>query len=219
MTMVDVPIAIIGAGFAGLGMAIRLLAAGRRDFVVLERAASVGGTWRDNTYPGVACDVPAHLYSYSFELNPRWTKPYAPQHEIQAYLEHCAAKYGVQPHLRFRTGVREARYDEASATWTLALDGGETLRCRVLISCAGHGLSVPAVPALPGAGTFAGATMHSARWDHSVSLAGKRVAVIGTGASAIQLVPAIASEVAALTLFQRTAGWVQPKLDGGISPR
>jgi cation diffusion facilitator CzcD-associated flavoprotein CzcO len=219
MTMVDVPIAIIGAGFAGLGMATRLLAAGRRDFVVLERASSVGGTWRDNTYPGVACDVPAHLYSYSFELNPGWTQPYARQHEIHAYLEHCAAKYGVHPHLRFNTGVRDASYHEPSATWTLTLDDGETLRCRVLISCAGHGLSVPALPDLPGRDAFAGTAMHSARWDHSVPLAGKRVAVIGSGASAIQLVPAIVPEVAALTLFQRTAGWVQPKLNGGISPR
>jgi cation diffusion facilitator CzcD-associated flavoprotein CzcO len=125
----------------------------------------------------------------------------------------------VRAHLRLGTGVREARYDEASATWQLALDDGSSLRCRVLISCAGHGLSVPALPALPGQGAFAGTTMHSARWDHAVSLAGKRVAVIGTGASAIQLVPAIVPEVAALTLFQRTAGWVQPKLNGGISPR
>ncbi len=217
--MAFVPIAIIGAGFAGLGMAIRLLAEGLEDFVVLERATSVGGTWRDNTYPGVACDVPAHLYSYSFELHPEWTKPYAPQREIKEYLEHCATKYGVRAHLRLGTGVEEARYDDATATWTLTLSDGSTLRCRVLISCAGHGLSVPALPEIPGRDSFAGATMHSARWDHSVALAGKRVAVIGTGASAIQLVPELAKSVASLTLFQRTAGWVQPKLDGGISPR
>lgn len=216
---VDVPIAIIGAGFAGLGMAIRLLAAGRRDFVVLERAQSVGGTWRDNTYPGVACDVPSHLYSYSFELNPEWTRPYAPQREIQAYLERCATKYGVRPHLRFGAGVKRASYDEARATWTLELDDGGALTCRVLISCAGHGLSVPALPDVPGRERFAGVTMHSARWDHAVSLAGKRVAVIGTGASAVQIIPAIAEEVAALTVFQRTPGWVQPKLGGSIGPK
>lgn len=222
MTVVDVPIAIIGAGFAGLGMAIRLLGAGRRDFVVLERAKTVGGTWRDNTYPGVACDVPAHLYSYSFELNPEWTQPYAPQREIQEYLERCATKYGVRSHLRLGVGVEAAVYDDASATWALRLDDGSSLRCRVLISCAGHGLSVPALPDLPGRASFTGATMHSARWDHSVELAGKRVAVIGSGASAIQLVPALVNDerakLAKLTLFQRTAGWVQPKLDGGISP-
>lgn len=216
---VDAHIAIIGAGFAGLGMAIQLLAAGRRDFVVIERAASVGGTWRDNTYPGVACDVPSHLYSYSFELNPDWTQPYAPQREIQAYLERCAAKYGVHPHLRLGTGVQRATYDEARAVWELLLDDGAALTCRVLISCAGHGLSVPALPDLPGRDRFAGVTMHSARWDHSVSLAGKRVAVVGTGASAVQLIPAIAPEVASLTVFQRTPGWVQPKLSGGISPK
>lgn len=220
---VDIPIAIIGAGFAGLGLAIKLLEQGRRDFVVLEKAQTVGGTWRDNTYPGVACDVPAHLYSYSFELNPEWTQPYAPQREIQAYLERCADKYGVRPYLRLGVGVKAAEYEEATATWRLTLDDGGTLRCGVLISCAGHGLSVPALPALPGRDSFRGVAMHSARWDHSVDLSGKRVAVIGTGASAIQIVPALVKgekgELAALTVFQRTAGWVQPKLNGGISPK
>jgi cation diffusion facilitator CzcD-associated flavoprotein CzcO len=210
-------IAIIGAGFAGLGMAIKLLAEGREDFVVLEKAQSVGGTWRDNTYPGVACDVPAHLYSYSFELNPRWTQPYAPQAEIQEYLEHCATKYGVRPHLRLGVGVKAARYQDATSTWKLELDDGEELECRVLLSCAGHGLSVPALPEIAGRDTFRGVSMHSARWDHAVELEGKRVAVIGTGASAIQLVPQLAKRAGRLTVFQRTAGWVQPKLNGAIS--
>jgi cation diffusion facilitator CzcD-associated flavoprotein CzcO len=214
---VDVPIVIIGAGFAGLGMAIRLLAAGRDDFVVLEAATAVGGTWRDNVYPGVACDVPAHLYSYSFELNPRWTQPYAPQREIRAYLEHCVTKYGVGPYLRLGVAVREATYDEATATWALQLADGSTVRAQVVISAAGHGLSVPAIPAL--AARFTGVTMHSARWDPSVSLAGKRVAVIGTGASAIQIIPAIADQVERLTVFQRTPAWVLPKLNGEISER
>lgn len=211
-----VEIAIIGAGFAGLGMAIKLLAEGREDFVVLEKAGSVGGTWRDNTYPGVACDVPAHLYSYSFELNPRWTQPYAAQKEIQEYLEHCATKYGVRKHLRLGVGVKAARYGDQSATWRLELDDGSELECRVLISCAGHGLSVPALPEIAGRDSFRGASMHSARWDHGVELEGKRVAVIGTGASAIQIVPQLAKKAARLTVFQRTAGWVQPKLNGAI---
>jgi cation diffusion facilitator CzcD-associated flavoprotein CzcO len=215
----DVPIAIIGAGFAGLGMAIRLLGAGRRDFVVLEAAEAVGGTWRDNIYPGVACDVPAHLYSYSFELNPEWTQPYAPQREIRAYLERCVAKYGIGPYLRMGAAVQEASYEGERATWRLRLRDGSIVRARIVISGAGHGLSVPARPALPGLDRFAGVTMHSARWDASTSLAGKRVAVVGTGASAIQIIPAIAAQVERLTVFQRTAAWVLPKLNGKISAR
>jgi len=209
---------VVGAGFSGLCAGIELRRAGIEDFVILEKADRVGGTWRDNVYPGAACDIPSHLYSYSFEPNPRWSRAYGGQPEILAYLEHCADTYGLRPHLRFGAAVERAAYDEASATWTVSVRGGPTLTARALIL--GNGaLHLPAIPELPGRASFAGASFHSARWDHGYPLDGKRVAVIGTGASTIQFVPQIAPRVAALSVFQRTPPWIVPKLDRPISDR
>ncbi len=193
-------------------MAIRLKQAGVDSFVVLERGNDVGGTWRDNRYPGCACDVPSHLYSFSFELDPDWSRMYATQPEIQAYLQRCADEYGIRPHIRFGANVVEAAYDDAAAGWTVRTADGRELRARVVVSAMG-GLSRPHVPGLPGIERFRGARFHSAEWDHSYDLRGKRVAVIGTGASAIQFVPQIAPGVAQLDLYQRTPPWILPKLD------
>jgi len=212
----DCSVLIVGAGFAGLGMAIRLKQAGIDDFVVLEAATGVGGTWRDNHYPGCACDVQSHLYSFSFEPWPRWTRDFAPQKEILEYLEHCTDKYGVRPHIRFGARVNKGRFDERSGEWELTTTDGRTFRARVVVSGTGP-LSRPQLPDIPGLSSFEGKTFHSARWDDSFSLAGKRVAVIGTGASAIQIVPNIAPEVGKLFVYQRTAPWVMPKPDGPIA--
>ncbi|GAC1409004.1 MAG: NAD(P)/FAD-dependent oxidoreductase [Candidatus Velthaea sp.] len=213
----DTDVIIVGAGFAGLGMAIQLKKA-HTAFIVLERADDVGGTWRDNTYPGCACDIPSTLYSYSFEPNPAWTRVYPRQGELLEYLRRCALKYHVRANIRFNTGLREARYDEATATWQVTTSGGETLVSRVLISAMGP-LSKPNTPTFAGRERFAGAAFHSAQWDSSVDLRGKRVAVIGTGASAIQIVPEIAPDVAQLTLFQRTPPWIVPRADVLIDER
>lgn len=208
---------IVGAGFAGIGMAIRLKQVGIDGFTLLERADRVGGTWRDNTYPGIACDVPSHLYSYSFEPNPDWSRLFAPQEEILAYLEHCTDKYGIRSHIRFGTEVTGAVFDERSGLWTVKTKGGKSLTARVLVSGSGHALSRPVLPTIPGRDTFRGKTMHSARWDHAYPLEGKRVAVVGTGASAIQIVPSIAPIVGKMHVFQRTASWLHPKPDRTIS--
>jgi cation diffusion facilitator CzcD-associated flavoprotein CzcO len=205
-------VVVIGAGFAGLGMAIALKRAGIDDFVVLEKADEVGGTWRDNHYPGAACDVESHLYSYSFEPNPRWTRTFAPQREILDYLIRCTDKYGVRPHIRFGSTVVAARFDEDAAAWEVRTSDGRTLRARVLVSACGP-LSKPALPDIEGLASFAGKTFHSARWDHAFPLDHKRVAVIGTGASAIQIVPSIAPRVSRLHVFQRTPPWIVPKPD------
>ncbi|MEB2310338.1 MAG: NAD(P)/FAD-dependent oxidoreductase [Sorangiineae bacterium] len=210
---------IIGSGFAGIGLAIRLKQAGIEDFTILERAESLGGTWRDNTYPGVACDVPSHLYSFSFEPNPTWSRFFAPQSEILAYLERCADKYGVRPHIRFGVAAEGASFDEQTGLWTVKTSDGQSLEARVVVSGSGHALSRPIYPDLPGRDTFAGKSMHSARWDHDYALEGKTVAVVGTGASAIQIAPAIAPKVKQLFVFQRTPGWLLPKPDRAISPR
>ncbi|RQQ58901.1 alpha/beta hydrolase fold domain-containing protein [Burkholderia stagnalis] len=203
---------IIGAGFAGIGMAIALQREGMHDFVILERAHDVGGVWRDNSYPGAACDVPSHLYSFSFEPNPRWSRTFAPQAEIHAYLQHCARKYGLARHLRFGAEVRHARYDEPHALWRVTLADGTELSAALLVSGTGQ-LSRPALPTLPGMETFRGHAFHSAHWDHAYPLAGKRVAVVGTGASAIQFVPAIAGAVKSLTVFQRSPAYLMPRSD------
>jgi len=187
----DFPIVIIGAGFAGIGAAIQLKKAGIHSFRIFERAAEIGGTWRDNTYPGAACDVPSHVYSFSFEQNPEWSRMFAGSNEIQGYLLRCVEKYGLRSHLDLNTAVNEARYDEARGVWTLVTSRGERVEARVVISGLG-GLVDPKGPDIPGLETFAGKTMHTARWDHDYDLTGKRVAVIGTGASAVQVVPAIA---------------------------
>lgn len=210
---------IVGSGFAGLGMAIRMRQEGFEDFVILERDAEVGGTWRDNTYPGVACDVPSHLYSYSFEPNPNWGRMFAPQAEILEYLKHCSVKYGVRDRIRFNTAVVGASWDESTGLWSVETSDGKTLRARVVISGSGHALSKPVLPDIPGRDRFAGKTMHSARWDHDYALAGKRVAVVGTGASAIQIVPNVAPTVGQLFVYQRTAPWVTRKVDRPITDR
>ncbi|MEJ7731940.1 MAG: NAD(P)/FAD-dependent oxidoreductase [Polyangiaceae bacterium] len=211
-----VRVAIIGAGFGGLGTAIRLRQEGIEDFAILERGPDLGGVWRDNTYPGCACDVQSHLYSFSFALNPRWTRSYSGQPEILAYLQGCADRFGVRPHLHLDCQVQDATWDEAAQLWRLRTSRGQ-LTCEVLVAGAGA-LSEPALPTLPGLLDFDGKVMHSARWDHQHPLAGRKVAVIGTGASAIQLVPVIQREVAELVLFQRTPPWVIPRGDRAISP-
>lgn len=206
---------IIGAGFSGLGMAIALKKAGRNNFLILEKAADIGGTWRDNHYPGAACDVPSHMYSYSFERNPNWSRMYSGQAEILAYIKHCARKYHLLPHFRGSCEVLELRWDNANDLWHVHTAVGEHLTARVVVSGIGA-LSRPAIPKVPGLDTATVPTWHSARWNHDIDLTGKRVAVIGTGASAIQFVPEIAPKVKALTVFMRTPPWIIPKPDGPI---
>jgi cation diffusion facilitator CzcD-associated flavoprotein CzcO len=217
-TPVDAAVVIVGAGFSGVGMAIRLRQTGIEDFVVLEKSGQAGGTWRDNRYPGCACDVHSHLYSFSFELNPDWTRMFATQPEIWAYLERCIDKYGVRAHIRPGCTVTGAEFDEGTDTWRVLVDGAAPVTCRAVVFATGP-LHLPAYPDLPGLSSFAGTTFHSATWEHGYDLAGKRVAVIGTGASAIQFVPQIAPQVARLDLYQRTAPWVLPKPDRAIGER
>jgi cation diffusion facilitator CzcD-associated flavoprotein CzcO len=210
-------IVIIGSGFGGLGMAIQLKKAGIHSFTLLEKADRVGGTWRDNTYPGAACDVQSHLYSYSFEPKHDWSRRFGLQAEIHGYMEHCVRKYGLGPHLAFNTEVVAARFDAAAGEWRIELRDGRTLRAAVLITATGQ-LNQPAYPNIPGIERFAGKSFHSACWDHDYDLTGKRVAVIGTGASAIQFVPQIVPKVKSLSLFQRSAAWVIPKADKPFAP-
>ena len=215
MHVPHVRVAIIGSGFGGLGTAIRLKQEGTDDFVVLERAGDVGGTWRDNSYPGCACDVESQLYSFSFAPNPDWTRRFSPQPEIQAYLRRCAERFGVLPHVRFHHEVLYARWDEGARRWRIETTRG-VLTSDALVMAQGA-LSEPATPDVRGLATFAGRVFHSARWDHDYDLAGRRVAVIGTGASAIQFVPRIQPVVGRLHLFQRTPPWVVPRLDRALS--
>lgn len=214
-------VAIIGAGFAGVGLAHLLQQFGRRDVVVLERAAEVGGTWRDNTYPGAQCDVPAHLYSYSFAPNPDWTRTYADGAEIQQYVRDCADRFGIRPLLRLNTTVTGVRWDAAASRWHLTTtgpDGDGALTASVVVVASGL-LSEPSVPDLEGLGTFRGETFHSGAWRHDVALEGRRVAVVGTGASAVQFVPAIAPSTSHISVFQRTPPWVVPRANPPISGR
>src|SRR5690349_13598180 len=200
---------VIGAGFAGLCTAIKLQEDGERDFLVVERGPDVGGTWRDNTYPGAACDVASQLYSFSFAPNPDWSSSYSPQPEIQAYLQRVARESGVLDRFVFDTSVLDAAWDEDSGEWVVETSAG-TVRATTLISGAG-GLSEPKLPDIEGLTDFQGELFHSAQWDHDVDLTGKRVAVIGTGASAIQVVPELQKVVGRLDLYQRTAPYVIPK--------
>ena len=211
----DVDTLIIGSGFAGLCMGIHLRRAGMHSILILERGPDVGGTWRVNTYPGCACDIPSHLYSYSFDLNSQWTRMYPTQAEIWEYLRRCADKYDLRPSIRFQSEVREAVFDETAHIWRVRTADGETFCARTIVSGMG-GLSRPAIPRIPGLERFQGPAFHSSEWNHSFDLRGKRLAVIGTGASAIQLVPQIAPQVQRLHLFQRTPPWVVPKLDRPI---
>ncbi|GAA3626789.1 flavin-containing monooxygenase [Streptomyces fenghuangensis] len=210
-----VRVAVIGSGFGGLGAAVRLRRAGITDFAVLERRDSVGGTWRDNSYPGCACDVPSHLYSFSFAPNPDWPRNFSGQEHIRAYLEKVADTFGLRPHIRFDSEVLSARWDTEALHWEIETARG-ALTADMLVSATGP-LSDPKIPDIPGLDGFTGKVFHSAQWDHDYDLRGKRVAMIGTGASAIQIVPSIQPLVDRLTLFQRTPPWVMPRMDREIT--
>jgi cation diffusion facilitator CzcD-associated flavoprotein CzcO len=210
-------IAIIGAGFGGLGLAIRLKQSGINDFTLFEKASDVGGVWRDNTYPGAACDVPSHLYSFSFEQDRGWENRYGKAKEIHNYLRHCADKYEIRPHIQFNTEITTADFDADKGLWRIQTAAGEVIEAEIFVSAVGQ-LNRPAYPRLKGLESFQGKTFHSATWDHDYDLTGKRVAVIGTGASAIQFVPEIAAQVAHLDIFQRSAPYVIPKPDRVYPP-
>jgi cation diffusion facilitator CzcD-associated flavoprotein CzcO len=212
-----VDVVIVGSGFSGLGMAIRLARAGRDDFLVLEKAADLGGTWRDNTYPGCACDVPSYLYSFSFAPNPQWSRRYSPQSEIWGYLRDCAERFDVTSRIEYGAEVISAEWDEPAGLWRLDVAGAAPLTCRVLISGVGA-LHQPKIPGLAGLSGFSGTAFHTANWRHDVDLAGQRVAVIGTGASGVQVVPAIAERVTHLDVYQRTPAWILPRPDRAIQP-
>ena len=208
LTRRHVRVAIVGTGFSGLGMAIRLKEEGEEDFVLLERARDIGGTWRDNTYPGCRCDVPSHLYSFSFAPNPNWSSTFSPQEEILDYLKDCAERFGVLPHIRFDTELESASWDDDRQLWEIETSQGP-MTADILIAAQGP-LSEPSLPEVPGIDSFEGRAFHSAQWDHDHDLTGERVAVVGTGASAIQFVPEIQPTVEKLHVFQRTAPWVIP---------
>jgi cyclohexanone monooxygenase len=205
-------VVIIGAGPGGLCTGIRLLEAGHEDFVILEKAPGVGGTWWHNRYPGAECDIKSHLYSFSFAPNPSWSRPYARQPEIKAYLEECVRRFGLAPHLRLGTEVTAARWDDERARWRLTVDPGEEIEADVVVSALGM-FGAPVAPDIPGLDTFGGTTFHSARWDEDHDLTGEAVAVIGSAASAVQFIPEIAPEVGQLFVYQRSANWVLPKED------
>lgn len=207
---------IVGSGFSGLCMGIRLKQAGIDSFAILEKDEDVGGTWRDNIYPGAACDIPSHLYSYSFEPNPHWSRTYSPYNEIWFYLKHCAEKYGLSPHIRFQHKVSGAAFDAQTGMWTVNIEGRKALSARALVL--GNGaLHIPQLPDIQGLSGFQGKLFHSARWDKHYDLRGKVVGVIGTGASAIQFVPEIAPHVRNMYVFQRTPPWILPKADRAYS--
>lgn len=212
----DTEVAIIGAGFSGIGTAIALDEAGFRDFLVLEAGDDYGGVWHWNTYPGVAVDIPSFSYQFSYEQRPDWSRSYAPGRELKSYAVHCADKYGLRGRTRFGTRIESATWDDASHCWRLVVAGGAELTARYLINGSGP-LNIPKLPDIPGVGSFAGTTMHTARWDHTASLEGKRIAVIGTGASAVQVIPEVAAIASQLTVFQRTPIWCFPKPDVPLS--
>jgi cation diffusion facilitator CzcD-associated flavoprotein CzcO/acetyl esterase/lipase len=205
-------VAIIGSGFGGIGLGITLKRAGIDTFTIFEKADGIGGVWRDNTYPGLTCDIPSHLYSFSFEPNPDWSRTYSPQPEILGYLERCVEKFGLERKLRLGTEVTRADFDPARGKWRVAIADGNEMEFDAVVSSCGQ-LSRPALTRIPGAERFKGSIFHTARWDHDVELEGKRVAVIGTGASTIQIVPAIADRVGQLDVYQRSAPYVLPKVD------
>ena len=211
-------VAIVGAGFGGIGLGIKLRQAGIESFTIFEKAGGVGGVWRDNCYPGLTCDVPSHLYQFSFEPNHDWTRRFPQRDEILAYLERLTDKHGLREHMRFATEVASADFDEERACWVLRLVGGEEFEADVLVTATGQ-LSRPSFPRIPGLDRFGGELFHSARWNHDYDMRGKRVGAIGTGASAVQYVPEIAPLVERLHLFQRTPGWVIPKPDRPYRPR
>jgi cation diffusion facilitator CzcD-associated flavoprotein CzcO len=203
-------ISVIGAGMSGILTAIKLQEAGISDITVHEKADRLGGTWRDNTYPGLSCDVPSHLYSYSFELNPEWSRLFSPGAEIQDYFETVAAKYGVDRYIRYNSEIVSARYDGAARTWHLEDSAGASESADMVIAATGV-LHKPVYPDIEGLNDFSGAMFHSARWDHTVGLDDVRIGIIGTGSTAIQIVPAVIDRVRHLSLFQRTAQWIFPQ--------
>ena len=211
-------IAIIGAGHSGICMGMQLKRAGIDDFLILEKGATLGGTWRDNTYPGASCDAPSFLYSFSFAQKTDWSRRFAWQSELLAYSVQCAVQSGLLPHCRFNSEVTAARFDEARNLWRIELAGGDVVEAQFLVTGVGQ-LHWPATPAIPGRESFEGAQFHSARWDHGVDLAGKRIVVIGNAASAVQFVPQIAPLASQLTIFQRSANWLMPRNDHLYSPR
>ena len=208
----DYHILIVGAGFSGIGAAIKFDQAGFGDYLIVEAGDDVGGTWYWNTYPGIAVDIPSFSYQFSFEQRPDWSRTYASGNELKAYAEHCADKYGIRPKIRFNTKVLAVEFDDERALWRVQTDPGGELTARFLLNASGV-LTVPKLPDIDGVDSFGGAIMHTARWDHNQDLTGKRVAVIGTGASAVQLIPEIAPIVKELTVFQRTPIWCFPKFD------
>lgn len=211
----DTEVLIVGSGFSGIGAGIKLKEAGI-PFIVLEKAADLGGTWRDNTYPGIAVDITSFTYSFSYEQLPDWSRVFAPGSELKKYADHCAQKYGVREHMRFNAEVESSTYDQATHTWVTALKGGSTLVSRYLVLATG-GLTIPKLPDIKGIDTFKGKKIHTARWDHAFDLKGKRVAIIGTGATSVQLVPAIAPLVKELHVYQRTPIWILPKPDAALA--
>lgn len=217
----EVDVLIVGGGFSGLCMAIKLREAGMNSFLLIEKSDDIGGTWYDNRYPGCACDIPSHLYSFSFELWPDWSRMYPGQQEIHDYLKRCIDHHALAPQIRVNTRLCEAVWDETEGVWNVLTASGEgnlRIRARVLVSGMG-GLHVPKLPELPGIEQFSGPAFHSSQWDYGIDLKGKSVAVIGTGASAIQFVPQIAPVVGKLSLFQRTPPWIVPRLDFAISEK
>ena len=211
-------VAIVGAGFGGIGLGIKLREAGIESFTIVEKGAGVGGVWRDNSYPGLTCDVPSHLYQFSFEPNHEWTRRFPQRDEILAYLERVTDKHGLRRHMRFATEVASADFDEERGRWIVRLVGGEEYEADVLVTATGQ-LSRPSFPKIEGLDRFRGELFHSARWNHEYDMEGKRVAAIGTGASAIQYIPELAKVVGRLFVFQRTPGWVIPKPDRPYRPR
>ncbi|MEU0541017.1 NAD(P)/FAD-dependent oxidoreductase [Nocardia sp. NPDC005978] len=214
-TVVDHEIIIVGAGFSGIGTAIALRKAGFEDFLLVDDADGVGGTWHWNTYPGIAVDIPSFSYQYSFEQQRDWSRVYAPGRELKAYAEHCVAKYGLRPRIRFNTTIASADFDDTVHVWRLRTADGHELTARFVIGATGV-LTRPKLPEIPGADSFTGAVVHTARWDHELDLRGKRVGIIGTGASAVQIIPEIAPEVAELVVFQRTPIWCLPRPDAPV---
>ena len=211
-------VAIVGAGFSGMAAAARLKEEGCHSFIILEKADEVGGTWRDNTYPGCACDVKSNLYSYSFAPRSDWTRLYATQSEIFQYLKDCSQDLGLRQHIRFNSSVDEARFDSGSGSWKISVKQGPVVEARILVMAVGP-LNRPSIPSIPGLNGFDGPVFHSAEWDHNADLQGKRVAVVGTGASAIQVVPGIIDRVKELHLFQRSPAYVTPRKDKPVSER
>ncbi len=209
-------VAILGAGVSGLCMAIQLRKAGIPSFAIFEKSHDVGGTWHDNSYPGASCDVPSHLYSFSFEPNPDWSRAFSPQPEIQRYLRHCAEKYDLLAQIRFGTEIAGASFDEHAGVWRIRTSSGEEISAKALVSGLGQ-LNRPHFPEIAGSASFEGTSFHSARWNHEHDVAGKRVAVIGNGASALQFIPEIAKTAERVTIFQRSANWVIPRNDRKFS--